>query len=334
MSEYPSHFNVEFDGSHAAPMLLSGDAADPDLVARQETLAKDFEALAQIELEALVGLESARFVGNCIKRRMAQREGLNSDSYKRRLYKHIPHLFIPGYSPFEVARARKLAMPGQSTPLQNHLARRANGMGTVENANLTTIGSARRYLREPMRDGIQELAGHDIDFGHTSAYRMKYLSSEIGEGGKGTPRIMRLSFKRRLSLLDDDAILKSRTTAMLNMSDRHAFDGDFVDLFREYYNEPNELSSLPEFKTIVENLIEGSIDPKLILAENETTYEVDERTIARIKETQEKKQMRKHFLRSLYVSKTDGNSEGADRFPVGDPRRQAIELYSTDESSL
>jgi hypothetical protein len=321
----------DFDGSHAAPMLLSGDGADPLLVARQEELAEKFERLAHEELDDLVGIATAQFVADSIRRRMSQREGQNSHSYISRRHKLFPNLLLPGYSPVAVWEASKAAKLGTSTPLQSHLAIRAQAMSTGEISNLTTIGAARLHLRQPMREGIEELAGHSIDFGRGSLYRMAFLGTDTHIGTKERPRVLRVGYKSRYGVVDDEAELKGRTTAIIDVRDHRQYDPDLIRYFQELHEAGHPLVETPEFTDIVYSLVDETIEPQKVLAENETTYEVNRKEIERASNRQQRITARRRFFADRRrTSKNTYPAGDYRRYPVGDPRRRALEEYSDD----
>lgn len=308
-------------------MLLVGRDADPLLVAKQEHLGEQFEALAHSELDPLVGYEIASFVAQSIRQRMSQREGQNSHSYISRLHPHVPRLLHRGHSPIAVFEATRAAKIGRSTPLQSHLARRAYGMGSIEIANLTTIGTARHELRPAMREGIHELAGHDVDFGLDSVYKMSYLGADTSHESRQRPKVLRIGYKSLFSVLDSPSELKGRTTAVIDVRDRSVYASDLLEYIQELDALDIPLGEIPEFVQIVRTLIDQTIPKSEILAMNETIYEVEESLVEKIQKRQHTKSDqafgRKRNLEALYGSSVAHDAQ----YPVGDPRRVAIERY-------
>lgn len=314
----------DFDGSHAAPMFLTGEGVNSLLVARQGELAQEFEALAHEQLDDTLGYELAEYVATSIKNRMAHREGLNSHSYISRQHKYVPNIFIPGYSPFKVIGADMAARNGTGTPLQCHLARRSLGMATVEIANLTTIGEARTNLLEPMQEGIQELAGEDVDFGIDSAYRFSFLGTNVHLRSGEKASLMRVGYKSKYKDFKNGTILKGRNTANIDVRDASTYDPELIRLFQELHKQRQPLTDIPEFTRIVRNLITGNLDPKTAVARNYTTYEVDQKAIDRLAAKQKRREDA-----SSRRSKATLTQVPVDDipFPVGDPRRRAQEMY-------
>lgn len=317
------------DGSHAAPMLLAGERADPILKAEQAELGDMFELLAHTELDAVIGEEGAGYVAGAIRHRMSVREGQNSLSFLYRHPKFIINPIIAGHSPLKVVEAVSLARRGRSNALQSHLARRAQFMATVEISQLTVVGQARRELIEPMRDELREFAGQDIDFSEESAYRMEFLGANRHPRDRQPASLIRIGYKNHYSTIHEGSILrphnselKGRNTAIIDVADKREFDRDIIRHFQEVHGIGESLSSDPEFMKLVGNLIRQEIDTRFISAENYTNYEVDKHAL--------EKQKLRHKLREehddlMRKAMPPLFPQDHTRFPVGDPRRYVIE---------
>ncbi len=323
-SEHETRY--DFDGSHATPMLLSGDHANAELVAKQNELGKKFEALAHEELDDYAGSEVATFVAVAIRRRMSQREGQNSQSYTSRINR-LPNLFLPGHSPVTVFKSVASAKIGAGMPTQMHIARKAHRMGSSEDANLTEIGTARQHLREPMYEAVQKLAGHAIDFGEATMYRTAFLGTDHNDENTVAPRVLRVGAKHGLSTLEDGAQLKSRNTFIIDVRDPRQFDPDLIRHFDKVHAAGGYVPDIPEFKKIVRDVTSGDIDPRLVLAANRTIYEVHPPTIERIKASLQAKQERRYGRKHSAFERPTNDIE---RYPIGDPRRSALEMYGTE----
>lgn len=274
---YETYSEADFDGYHAAPLLLSGGEADVTLVARQDAIADAFERAVHGEL-ADVAKEGVRaFVATSIRERMHQREALNSASYSHRLFPAPYTDMITDMTALEVDDVCETVKLGLGTPCQNELARRALGMSSVEIANLTVIGDFRRDLEAPMWEDVSELVGKDATPQPDQMYRLKLL-------GFDRPDIMRqrhigamrVEMKRRIGSIGDDTMVKARTTAIINTSPSSGFDQSLIERFKQVGGKPELISELPEFKRAMAWLISSELSYGIVLSRNETVYAENE----------------------------------------------------------
>lgn len=316
----------ELDGSYAAPLLLNGEEAHPMLQERQAHFANMFEALAHEELDGRIGEEGANFVAEKIRHRMSQREGQNSSSYVSRRRKHFPKLFIPGHSPLDVFQAVRNAEYGKSSPLQAHLARISLAMATIESGQLTTVGTARKQFLHQLHDGVEELAGHEVDFGIKSIYRTTYLGTDANINNGKKPKLLRVEYKSKFATLEDDSILKGRSTAILDVSNPTEFDPELIHHFQEIYEKKRTLADVPEFAQVVHNVVTGVIDPRFVVAENKTIYEVNYEEITKQAEYILRRTKRRELQRRLFSFATTRPTIDKSH-AVGDPRHTARTLH-------
>ena len=264
---------ADFDGSHAAPLLIVGETAKPYLIENQDRLAHNFEQLAHSELDSFVKPSVINFVIHSITSRMYQREGLNGISYIHRLNKEpvIPSKLL---SADEVEQACEDAKHGHGSVLQNEIARRAFAMSSVELANLTIIGEARKNLEAPMWREVSQLVHMNAFPEPSQVYGEQVLGFDRDIRDSAHIGAMRIGMKRTLGKTDYGAHVKARTTAIINMSPSTGIDGETVALFRETAQQGKSISELPEFKRMVEWLVKSELPHGLVLARNETVYDV------------------------------------------------------------
>jgi len=254
----------DFDGSNAAPLLIVGQEAKKILVDSQDALAHNFVELAHSELSSFVKPSIVTFVARSVVSRMHQREGLNGVSYNQRLFKGFPDA--------TASEACEKAKYGRGTPIENEIARHAFGMKSVEYANLTIIGDARKNLEPKMWDQVGELFDIDATPKPDQMYGLQVLGFDRDIRTSSHIGAMRIGMKRYLGETKLGAIGKARTTAIVNLSPSTGFDSNLVDLFRETAIKGNNIADLPEFQSAVKWLVETELPSGLVLARNETVY--------------------------------------------------------------
>lgn len=268
----------DFDGFRAAPLLLTGEDADPDLVESQDRLAWKMADAAYGESIKIAKEGVALFVALSTVMRMQQREGLNSVSYHTRRH-DIPRLdAVEGVEPAVVAEACDRAVRGEGSPYQNHLARRAFGMLTIELANLTIFNEFRAQLETPMWNAISDLTNTDARPRSDQMYGLRILSFDRPPARNQHLGAVRIGMKRRVGRSADGATVKVRTTAVINTSPSSGFDQSIVRQLREI-NEADgpgvyeRMAALPEFQQAVAHLIDNVAPTGAVIARNETVYE-------------------------------------------------------------
>jgi hypothetical protein len=202
---------------------------------------------------------------------MSQREALNSNSYIRRSH-HFPDYIALAKMGELFSNAPRKARYGKGNPSKNELARYAYGMDTVEYANVTVIGEARKDVELEMWDAVSELIGEDATPHADQMYGYQVLGFDRDIRTSRHIGAMRFGMKRRLNETEKGAKVKVRTTINVNLSPSSGFDPDLVDLFRENAIKGNKIADLPEFKSAVGWIIEGQLPPCIALASNQTVY--------------------------------------------------------------
>ena len=279
-----SYSEKDFDGYHAAPINLIGDNANEDLIRRQQDMAEKFANAAHGELDGLVKPGIVNFVIHSIRNRMGSREGQNGASYITRLNSTPVVDLVPSATPSEVLEAAEAALTGKGTVLQNELARRAWGMSSAEYANLTTIGSFRRTLEEPMWDEVGELVRTDAHpVNAKDFYRVQALGFDRALRDAQHIAAMRVGAKRVLGTLDDGTVVKARTAMVVDISHQSGFERSIAREMLEAGREKEELvSELPEFQQAVRYLLQYP-DSSQILARNDTVYGFNRNVADKIK---------------------------------------------------
>jgi len=276
-SEY-RYSERDFDGYSAAPLLIIGEDADPELVKRQNELAGSFTQLVDTELGGVAKPNVTQFVAQSIISRMHQREGLNGSSYLNRP-NDTPHFVDHHLSGEEIIEACDHLRQGTGSVLQNEIARKAFGMTSVEYANLTIVGDARKQLERPMWDEVSELTGGDAMPHAKDVYSFKVLEFDRDIRSDMNIGAMRIGMKRHLGTTEYGAEVKVRTTAIIkptalfrHMGKTHTDYRDFTSKLQEAAQFHKDFSHVPEFSNAIEWLIESSLPPEIVLARNETVY--------------------------------------------------------------
>lgn len=267
-----------FGGSDAAPLLLIGEDADPTLIAVQDSMSNRFDELTHAVLDSSVKKPVVDFVARSITSRMAQREGLNSFSYLQRDEEDPNPKRLPLYDQQAIFEAAERARVGGGTALQNELARIAFGMSSIEYKNLTIIGDARKEFELPMWNEISGLVGRNAIPAFEDAYRLKFHSFDRDPSRSQHVGAMRIGMKRFIGKTEFGAEVKSRTTAIVDVSPSSGVDQGLIDLFRDTNIQGGDVAELPEFKRAVKWLVDGKDSHNLVLARNETVYGCEPRT--------------------------------------------------------
>jgi len=290
-----TYSEADFDGHHAAPLLIVGPERQQDLIDAQDKLANHFVFLTESELASYAKPNVRSLVSRSITSRMHLREASNGMSYISRPNQKPDYSIDPAYSQLEVHEACENLKYGRGSVLQNELARRAFGMSSVEYANLTIIGAARRQLEPRMWEEVSQLVESDATPRPEQMYKFKVL--EFDRNVREDPNIsaLRLSMKRRIGVTPDGAEVKARTTAIVKLMPliRHMGAPDktyqsFVSQVREIVNEHVDgdvqdeeekaggykaIAQLPEFLAAVKWLVETNpVAHGVVLARNETVY--------------------------------------------------------------
>lgn len=260
-----------FDGFQAAPLLLTGDDADPRLVQQQNELADNFVIAARTELAGTVKPPIIDFVASSIVNRMKAREGLNSGSYNRRRYKKVNYAAVPEYPRNVVYDAAQHALIGTGTVLENSISHRALGMESGELANVTVIDTFRAELEPAMWQAVSELIGHDVAPSDDEEYeKIAILGYDRDISKSDHIGAIRVGMPRYLGLSAGDVRVKARTFAVLDTSPSSGFNQETVDrlIFAEKKGKP--LSD----KAITWLLVH-ELSKSRILAKNHTIYDVE-----------------------------------------------------------
>lgn len=274
----------DFDGYRAAPLLIVGEHVDPELVDSQDQLAWRMADAAYGETLKIAKEAVALFVVRSTVGRMQQREGLNGISYLHRA-NVTPRLdTVDGVEPSLVLEACEKALRGEGAPYQNHLARRAFGMMSIELANLTIFHQFRAQLEAPMWEEIGQLVGCDATPRSEQMYKLKVLGFDRMPADSQHLGAIRVSMKRKIGFTDDGGLVKARTTAIINASPSSGFDQSIVQQIREVNKEDgpdnyDRIADIPEFQQAVAHLIDTAAASGATIARNETVYE-DARFVA------------------------------------------------------
>ncbi len=273
---------AHFDGYHAAPLLIVGGHARPELIAAQDRLSKQFIDAAEYELGDIVKPDVVNFVAQSIARRMQQREGLNGSEYMKRSNTHRKLFGIPGANPIEVWRASRAAFYGRGSVAQNDLARRAFGMAATEYTNLTILGEFRKNLEAPMWDEVGELIGADATPHFEQMTNFQVLDFDRDVTSSNHVGAIRIGMKRELGELDDGTKVKARTTAIINARPSSDIKQSDVLAIREAFLEKQDMATVPEFLQVVHWLVDEALPEGVALARNETVYGFNQATFDKI----------------------------------------------------
>ena len=266
----------DFDGYRAAPLLIVGQEADPELVTRQDELAWRMVDAAYGEVVTVAKPSVALFVARSTLARMQQREGMNGISYMHRSFTEPRIEQVPDADEGAIYEACRLAQRGEATPYQNDMARRALGMASVELANLTIFNEFRKELEPDMWQAVSDLAGRDASPKADESYGLRILGFDRDIFQYQHVGAVRVGMKRHIAELDDGTHIKSRTTAIINVSPSSGFDQDILDQFRECQGHSNpfeKMAEVSEFRRAVSWIIDSDLNPGIVLARNETVYE-------------------------------------------------------------
>lgn len=271
------HYSADdFDGYHAAPLLITGKEADPKLVKRQDALAWRMVDAAYGEVVTVAKPSVAIFAAHSTLSRMQQREGMNSISYMHRKFKTPRVELLPDTDPQLVYEACDLALSGGGEPIQNDMARIAFGMQTIELSNVTIFNEFRKELEGPMWRAVSEVTGKDATPKASQMYGLRILGFDRDIFTNQHVGAVRIGMKRLIGELDDGTRVKSRTTAIINTSPSSGFDQDILGEFRQFEGEKDALArmaSLMTFQRAIGWIIDTELSAGLVLARNETVYE-------------------------------------------------------------
>lgn len=271
---------ADFDDYRAAPLLLVGPSADPELIAVQDELAHKFNEVAHHKLSKYVKPEVVSFVGRSISTRMQQREGQNGSEYMRRLH---PEVFcyedVPTVPEEQVDEAVEKALWGLGSPRQNHIAHIALGMVAGEYANLTIIDDFRKDLDVPMWAEFSDLLGIDATPHHNQMSNFKILGFDRDIRRSSHVGAIRIGMKRDIGTLPDGTVVKDRTTAIVAPQHYSQFRHAEAVAIRDALLEQRDATVIPEFTRLVRWLIEESPDPGVVLARNITVYGFKQSTL-------------------------------------------------------
>lgn len=266
---------ADFDDFRAAPLLIVGEEARPELIASQDALSHNFKRVARHELGPYVKPNLiTTFVIPAIVSRMNQREGLNGVSYLHRKHKTPQLGELVGVSEEEMNAACENIQYGRGTVAQNEIARQAFGMLSAEYANLTIVKDFRRELEPHMWDEVGELIGTDASPHFDQMYGLQVLGFDRDIAKSSHVGAMRIGMKRRLGMTKYGAQVKARTTAIVNMSPSACVDQSLVERIRQAKSDNEDIAKLPEFLNAVRWLVDSELPSGLILARNETIYGV------------------------------------------------------------
>ena len=270
---------ADFDDYHAAPLLIVGARARSDLIASQDQLALRFADVVKYEIGEYVRPPIVDFVTRSIVTRMQQREGLNAAEYAKRLYRIPRYASVPGVDTWEAFVATRKSLVGGGTVRQNEIARRTHGMAAGELANLTIIGDFRKYLEPPMWGEVSELMGKDATPEFESMYNLEVVGFDRDVSKSEHVGAMRVGMKRIIGTLDDGAVVKSRTTAIVNTRPSSLFyQSDVHDIRDAYLDKEINIAEVPAFRKVVRWLVEEKLSSDIVLARNETVYAYNKTT--------------------------------------------------------
>lgn len=281
-----------FDGHSAAPLLLIGEEQDEKVKSKQDKLIVSMGDLGRSEISRYASSRVVDFSVSSIVARIHQREALNANSYIRRAYRsRLNYNELPGMTKAEIDEACEKARYGEGTAIENEIARVALGMRSVEYGNLTIIGEKRKQLESSLWDEVGSLVGKNATPDPDEVYRMRILGfdRDIRLPQNVNYGAMRIGLKRIIGTTPHGAIVKGRTTAIINMSTETGIDRSLRDLFREtaiqaaqrdeLTNKPKDeaealmvVARLPEFQRCVHWLMTTKISEGIVLARNETVY--------------------------------------------------------------
>ncbi len=283
---------ADFDGHNAAPLLLFGSERDKTIVKRQDKIVSSILGLARSEIGRYASQRVVDWALPAMRSRIHQREGLNSRSYMNRTYKDRPaYNLLPELFKSDIDIACERAKYGEAVAKQNEIARVALGMKTAEYGNLTILGQKRKNLESHLWDDISELTGVDATPDPSKIYRIKLLGldRDITQPENVNYGAMRIEIKRHVGKTAYGAVVKGRTTAIINTSTNTGFDSNLKNLFRETaidamrrkegaeaFPEDAEglraIANLPEFQKCIHWLMTSEVPEGIVLARNETVY--------------------------------------------------------------
>lgn len=281
----------DFDGHHAAPLLLIGEEQNEEVKNTQDRFIDSISALTESEISKYASSRVVGFSVMAITARIHQREALNANSYIRRPYRTPCYDEFPDMSSSDIDVICEKVRYGHGTAIENEIARVALGMESVEYGNLTIIGEKRKQLEESLWGEVSELVGRDASPTPDGVYRMSVLGfdRDIRLPGNVNYGAMRIGLKRHVGTTPYGATVKNRTTAIINTSTETGIDRSLRELFRETAikatardeetGEPkneieglNAITHLPEFQRCVYWLMTTDISEGIVLARNETVY--------------------------------------------------------------
>jgi len=284
---------ADFDGSGAAPLLIVGSRARPQLIHRQDTLAQNFDKVVHHELQGIATDGVVDFTSHAILSRMHQREGLNSIAFMRRRYR-FPHPWeAPHRSIGYVLNACRIAPLGEGTADQNHTAHLAFGMPAGEIKQLTIVNDFRKDEEMPMWDEVSELVGADARPRPSDMRAHAVLGFDRDILTNQHVGAVRVGMKRDIGTAPGNIKVKARTTAIINTRPDSGFNQDIIAQLREatYENQKREeiereskgrvtfdrinLAEIPEFYRALNWLISSDVEPGKVLARNETVYGIN-----------------------------------------------------------
>lgn len=286
----PNSFNAkrpytkaDFDGSNAAPLLLLEKDKYPELDIRQKELAHKLIDAAEFELARYVKPPLVVFVGYSILTRMQQREGQNAIEYMRRLHQDGPEYELAPFASREgVDEACEKALFGLGTARQNDIARRVLAMASGEYKNLTIIGEYRKDDEPPMLQEVSELTGVDATPHFDQMGNFKILGFDRDSRKADAIGAIRIGMKRDIGTLDDETVVKNRTTAIIAPRRRTEFtQREALEIRDGFYNGVKP-ELIPAFLRVAQWLVDGSPGPGVVLARNETTYGFNAKTLEEI----------------------------------------------------
>lgn len=261
-----------FDGSHATPLLLLGDEAQPELQEYQDTLEGRFTLTGREILGGIFSDSVVNLTTGSIHSRMKAREALNSQAYVNRLYKKPNYHLAPDLSPAEIHAACNRAKIGHGSIEDNELAGIVYGTESSELSNITVIGDFRADERDEMFTHIEDfivegslpknLAEYDkiklLEYDRDISVHQHHLAA------------VRLGLTHTIGRSKRGSLVKLRTSTIIDTRPSSGFNQETVDKFlAQRLHGPLSRTAL---KWLIEDEVEA--DHIRTIASNDTVYRI------------------------------------------------------------
>lgn len=263
-----SYTEADFDGYHAAPLLIAGSEIQQHLVDRQDVISHNLSGAAREMYEGNLKDSSLNLITRSIAGRIAVRSVLNSMDYSNRELVEPRFELAPELSQEEIHAAVNLSRNGDGSIRDNAVTGRVFDIN-AELSNITTLGNFRANTRAEMYKSISEYLGEEV----TEIDDIDYDSVNVLELDRpvedNTQHIgaMRLEMRRELPVDRYGARIKVRRFAVIDTSPSSGFSDDTADriIHAKRLNQPLSQKAMKW-------LMEREQPIWKVLASNDTIY--------------------------------------------------------------